>query len=116
MHGASRTLTNQAEVHAALQRAFRRHEVRLFEHSGLSVIEQVAMHQQAEVVIGTHGAGFANILWASEGCDIVEIVPIDVHLDFQCGLTPFWQVVYAHPHASSTPTHASPQSTRSPDR
>ena len=25
-------------------------------------------------------------------CDVVEIIPVDVHLDFQCGLTPFWLV------------------------
>lgn len=43
-------------------------------------------------MIGVHGAGFANTLWAPADSDVVEIIPIDVHLDFQCGLTPFWYV------------------------
>ena len=53
---------------------------------------QVALHQRAEVIVGVHGAGLANALWARRGCHVVEIVPVDVHLDFQCGLTPFWYV------------------------
>ena len=67
-------------------------EVVVFDHRGMSVAEQVALYTRAAVVIGVHGAGFANALWASAGARIVEIVPIDVHLDFQCGLTPFWYV------------------------
>ena len=50
----------------------------------------MALHQRADVVVGVHGAGLANVLWARRGCHVVEIVPVDVHLDFQCGLTPFW--------------------------
>lgn len=56
------------------------------------MFEQVALYTRARIVVGVHGAGFANILWAPSGTDIVEIIPIDVHLDFQCGLTPFWHV------------------------
>ena len=52
----------------------------------------MALHQRADVVVGVHGAGLANVLWARRGCHVVEIVPVDVHLDFQCGLTPFWHV------------------------
>ena len=66
-------------------------EVVLFDHRGLSVAEQASLYARAAVVIGVHGAGFANALWAPSGAHIVEIVPVDVHLDFQCGLTPFWQ-------------------------
>ena len=65
-------------------------EMILFDHRRLSVAEQAALYARASVVIGVHGAGFANALWAPRGCHVVEIVPIDVHLDFQCGLTPFW--------------------------
>ena len=118
VHGAGRTLTNLRELMLLLRRAFgddhggdvdgsggagsggegggalggRRAEVRLFEHGGLSVAQQVEMHRRADVIIGVHGAGLANALWARSGCHLVEIVPVDVHLDFQCGLTPFWYV------------------------
>lgn len=95
VHGAGRTLTNLPELLDALHLAFGAREqqaeqVVLFDHRGLSVAEQAALYARAAVVIGVHGAGFANALWAPSGAHIVEIVPIDVHLDFQCGLTPFW--------------------------
>ena len=95
VHGAGRSLTNLAELERALRKAFGGRELLNLEvvgPSGLTVVEQVEAYRRAEVVIGTHGAGFANTLWAPAGCHVVEIVPIDVHLDFQCGLTPFWHV------------------------
>ena len=95
MHGAGRSLTNLAELERALRKAFGGRELLNLEvvgPAGLTVVEQVEAYRRAEVVIGTHGAGFANTLWAPAGCHVVEIVPIDVHLDFQCGLTPFWHV------------------------
>ena len=97
VHGAGRSLTNLQELHEAMRVAFgvRRSgetspEVVLFDHRGFSVAEQAALYSRAAVVVGVHGAGFANVLWAAPGTHIVEIVPVDVHLDFQCGLTPFW--------------------------
>ena len=93
VHGAGRVLTNLDALVAAVSRLFGDDlEVLLFDHQRHSALEQAALYSRARVVIGVHGAGFANILWAPAGCEIVEIVPIDVHLDFQCGLTPFWHV------------------------
>ena len=96
VHGSGRALTNLDELMAALRLAFGRGrgraEVLLFEHNKHSIAEQVALYQRTTVIIGVHGAGFANTLWAPAGCHVVEIIPIDVHLDFQCGLTPFWHV------------------------
>lgn len=102
VHGAGRTLTNLPQLTDAMVAAFERappansgapaRRVVLFDSGALSVAEQVSLYARADAVIGVHGAGFANVLWAPEGCDVVEIVPIDVHLDFQCGLTPFWLV------------------------
>ena len=34
---------------------------------------QVALHQRADVIIGVHGAGLANVLWARPGCHVVEV-------------------------------------------
>ena len=48
-----------------------RPEVALFEHRKLRVAEQVALYARAAVVIGVHGAGFANALWAPAASDIV---------------------------------------------
>ena len=109
VHGDGRSITNLPQLLEALRHAFawRRPddvsrlpevsdgdgvEVMLFDHRGLSAAEQVALYARAAVVIGVHGAGFANVLWMAPRTSVIEIVPMDVHLDFQCGLTPFWLV------------------------
>ena len=68
VHGAGRSLTNRPNS-AALQ-AFGGRELLNLEVVGptFTVVEQVEAHGRAEVVIGTHGAGFANTLWAPAGC------------------------------------------------
>lgn len=96
VHGDGRTLTNLPELHEAMALAFKDAEssieVVLLDHTGMSVAEQAALYSRAVLIVGVHGAGFANVLWATPGAHVVEIVPVDVHLDFQCGLTPFWLV------------------------
>ena len=39
--------------------------------------KQVALHQRADVIIGVHGAGLANVLWARHGCHVVEVRQTD---------------------------------------
>jgi hypothetical protein len=64
--------------------------------------KQAALFARASLAIGVHGAGFANTLWMGVGAHVVEIVPMDVHLEMQCGLTPFWlvaELLALHKHA-----------------
>ena len=56
------------------------------------IFERAAEALETRRFEGFNPQDFANILWAPKGCHVVEIIPIDVHLDFQCGLTPFWHV------------------------
>lgn len=41
----------------------------------MSFAEQVATFRAARCILGTHGAGLTNLLWASEGASIIEFMP-----------------------------------------
>jgi len=47
--------------------------VRVLRLFGMSWMSQVQAHQEASVVIGVHGAGFANCLWMPHNSSIIEI-------------------------------------------
>ena len=43
---------------------------------GLSVADQIALFASASHIIGIHGAGLTNIVFAETGCKILEIFPV----------------------------------------
>jgi capsular polysaccharide biosynthesis protein len=43
-------------------------------HENGSLVEQVYMFQQTDVMIGTHGAGLTNILYCQPGAHVVELL------------------------------------------
>jgi tetratricopeptide (TPR) repeat protein len=68
---AFRRLVNEAEIEALLAaRGFV--AVRLEE---MSFSDQLALFSQAEAVIGPHGAGFTNLIFAPQGTKIIEFFP-----------------------------------------
>lgn len=42
----------------------------------LSFDQQVNVLKNSKIVIGLHGAGLTNLLWAKDGCHVVEIFPL----------------------------------------
>jgi len=48
---------------------------RIFLAEDFSVINQIELFRNAKQIIGIHGAGLANALWA-ENCSVVELMPI----------------------------------------
>jgi len=66
----SRHLMNEGEVFASLQ-GFGFELIRLSE---LCFSEQVALFSEAELVVGAHGAGFSNLVFAPEGAGLIEFV------------------------------------------
>jgi capsular polysaccharide biosynthesis protein len=64
-----RKITNEAEVEGYLQSLG--FETILLEN--LSFGDQVAVFAQAAVVVGSHGAGFTNMLFSPPGLQIVDI-------------------------------------------
>jgi hypothetical protein len=42
---------------------------------GMSVVDQMLLFQSAEFIIGTHGAGLANLLFCEPGTKVIELMP-----------------------------------------
>jgi len=88
-----RRIVNEPELVAALaQWGFA--TVRLAE---LSFDEQVRVFEDAEIVVGAHGAGLANLVFASD-CAVVEIFAPDYLVWSDCFFT--LARLLGHPHAS----------------
>lgn len=49
----------------------------LFDGTGMSLRAQVALFSSASHLVGIHGAGLANIVWAPEGVEVCEIFSSD---------------------------------------
>ena len=64
-------MCNEREV---LQR-LRRHGFELLEDRPRPVADQVAAFAEAEMIVGPHGAGLANMAWMSPGSTVVELLP-----------------------------------------
>ena len=43
--------------------------------SGKSIREQAEIFNEAEVVIGAHGAGFTNLVFCEKGTKVLEFIP-----------------------------------------
>ncbi|MBS0321897.1 MAG: DUF563 domain-containing protein [Proteobacteria bacterium] len=69
--GAARTVANHAAVEALL--VAEGFETVYLE--GMPIREQIALFQQAEFVVGPHGAGLANLLFCPPGTRVIEFMP-----------------------------------------
>jgi hypothetical protein len=69
-HAARRRLLNENEVEAMLQQ----HGFIIFELGTLSFAQQVLLFREAEMIVSIHGAGLTNMVYAAEGCKVMEIV------------------------------------------
>jgi len=49
----------------------------IIEPDKLSIGEQVAVMQDAKIVVGAHGAALSNLLFAPENCTVIEIFSPD---------------------------------------
>lgn len=67
-----RSVPNMAEVHAAIAA---RHDALLIRLETLSLFEQIYLFSRAWRVVGQHGAGLANMIWARPDAGLVEILP-----------------------------------------
>jgi hypothetical protein len=72
-----RQIKNIAEIKSSLKE----YGITFIDFDGMSVIEQVNIVRDAELIIGQHGAGLTNVIFAKENCTIVEIFidPKDVN-------------------------------------
>lgn len=49
-----------------------------------SVKEQISMFQRARLIVGPHGGGLANILWAASGTPVLEIPVLPLRVGSGC--------------------------------
>jgi len=67
--GRKRSPVNELAVQAAMEKqGFVR-----FDGTGMSLLAQVKLFSRARQLIGIHGAGLSNIVWAPEGVQVCEI-------------------------------------------
>lgn len=72
-HATGRRVCNEAELLPLLQaEGF---EVLHLEH--LSFAEQIRIFSEAAVIMGPHGAGLTNLLFAAKGIRVIELLPED---------------------------------------
>lgn len=67
----SRRILNWSEV----QPIFERHGFEITQLAGLPTDAQISLFQDAAQVVGVHGAGLTNILFAPRDCSVLEILP-----------------------------------------
>jgi capsular polysaccharide biosynthesis protein len=67
----NRTVRNEAEVQELLSG----YGFTAVDPGQLSVTEQIATFAQAELIVGPHGAGLTNIVFASPGARVIELFP-----------------------------------------
>lgn len=64
-----RRLVNENEIEPLLQQ----HGFVIAQLENLSFAEQIRLFAQAEIIVGPHGAGLTNMVWAPPGCKVMEI-------------------------------------------
>lgn len=100
-----REVVNMEELHIALQREFSNLKVDVFDSAGMTVHEQILMFSRAVAVVGAHGAGLTNAIFAPPGGVVLELLPemlqrASVHMIF-------WHLAASvgHQHASYIVPH-----------
>jgi hypothetical protein len=72
-----KTRLRQVEGEDALIEALRERGFKIFEARHENHAEQIAHFARARVIVGVHGAGLANVLFANRGAHLVEIMASD---------------------------------------
>ena len=88
----TRSISNFAEVSAALVKAFPTLPIVQFDPSDYTFHEAVTLFSRAAVVVGVVGAGFANLAFAPLNPPplLLQLVPTVTHHRIPCGVTPWW--------------------------
>ena len=68
--GGPRSILNEQEIVASLKS----HDVTVVQTEKLTLQEQIDLFSEAGLIVGPHGAGIQNALWAPRGCRVLELV------------------------------------------
>ncbi|MBO0939345.1 glycosyltransferase family 61 protein [Fibrella sp. HMF5335] len=67
---------------SALIELLRSYDIEIIEDKPRTVAEQIAIYQNAEFIIGPHGASFVNIIWCQPGTHLFELFAPTYYPDF----------------------------------
>jgi capsular polysaccharide biosynthesis protein len=70
----SRNVNNERELLAAIKQAFAHEELVVYRHAELSARDTIQLFEQAKLIIGPHGAGLTNLIFAAPGTPVVELL------------------------------------------
>ena len=71
-----REVVNMGQLKDELQRAFPQLQVRLFDSASMPILrDQIKLFSQAVAVVGAHGAGLTNAIFAPRGAVVLELLP-----------------------------------------
>jgi len=99
-----RKVTNEAELVAFL----RQRDFSIYVLEELSFTEQIAVFQDAEIIVAPHGSGLANLVFCDPGTQVIELFParatdayfrlsVDMDLKYTCIKT---RDIISHPRVS----------------
>ena len=71
-----RVLENEEELREGLERAFANVSVRVLHLENLSICEQIAYGERADVFLGVHGSGLVHLWWMREEGLLFEMEPM----------------------------------------
>lgn len=74
----ARRILNEDEIFAILEK----HGFKSYILSDMSIEEQIQLFNNAEIVVGEHGAGMANTLFCKPGCKVIELFHHFIPIDF----------------------------------
>jgi hypothetical protein len=74
---AKRAVANEGE----LEKSLAGEGMQIVRMEKLSLAEQIRLLGEAELIVGLHGAGLANMVWARKPCRVVEIFPAGLRND-----------------------------------
>jgi capsular polysaccharide biosynthesis protein len=69
--GPTRMIHNFRQVYSFLSK----HGFETVYLDGMSVVDQIVLFQNAEFIVGPHGAGLANLLFCDPGTKVIEFMP-----------------------------------------
>jgi len=70
--GGPRAITNEDEI----LRCLKSYDVTVIQTEKLTLQQQIDLFSEARMIVGPHGAGIQNALWAPHGCRVLELVNV----------------------------------------
>lgn len=71
--GSDRVIVNETEVISALQRV----GVEVVDPVGMTIRDQMTLFSEARLIVGAHGSGWANLVFAGPGTEVIDLMPDD---------------------------------------